>query len=421
MKIAIIGSGISGLSCAYHLDYDNEVVVYEKNNRLGGHTDTHAIEVMGKKINVDSGFIIFCRDHYPYFSTMLDDLKVRSQPTTMSFGVHNQRQNFIYNATSINTMFCQRRNLLNPKMYRLIFDIIRFNHLAKRWLKSNDEETSIGEYLEKNHYSKVFMEDHFFPILGALWSAPPKIIRRFPIRFLVEFMYSHGLMQIWRRPQWEVISNGSKSYITALQAHVKNTEFRLNCEISNVVRDTDSVLIHSRNHEPERFDAVIFATHANQVTALLQKPSAIELEILDNIPFQRNEVVIHTDESTMPPFKSAWSIWNVHYHCKENEVDTQHYNICYWMNPLQKLDIDTNIFVSLNEKRRIAENKVIQRRIYHHPTYSAESVATRKRLTEINGKNRTYYAGAYWAWGFHEDGARTAAEAVRLLKEQFSP
>lgn len=419
MKIAIIGSGISGLSCAYHLDKDNDIVVYEKNNYLGGHTDTHRVDIDGDMVNIDSGFIIFCRELYPNFCEMLDTLNIKSKPTNMSFGVHDQVNRFIYNTTTINSLFCQRSNLFRPKMYRMIFDIIRFYTSAKHLLKSDDNEISVGAYLKKHCYSKVFQEDHLFPMLGALWSTPPQFIRLFPIHYLVKFMHSHGLMNIWRRPHWEVLENGSNGYIKALKKYLQNTEFRVNCGVSNVIRDDQGVLIHSNSHEPERFDAVIFATHADQAKIILQKPSKAESEILESIPFERNDVVMHTDETIMPPIKSAWSSWNVHFERKSQEPQTQHYNLAYWMNSLQTLNIEKNIFVSLNERRKIKPDSIIKTTTYHHPKYSAKSVHARKRLPEINGKNKTFYVGAYWAWGFHEDGARTAIDAVNLLKKQF--
>ena len=420
MKIAIIGSGISGLSCAYHLDNNNDIVVYEKNNYIGGHTNTHSVNIDGETMNIDSGFIIFCRELYPNFCAMLDTLKVESKLTNMSFSVHDQVNNFIYNATNLNSLFCQRKNLLKPKIYRMIFDLIRFYSSAKSVLKSDDYETSVGTFLSQHHYSKTFQEDHLFPMLGALWSTPPQFIRLFPIHYLVEFMHAHGLMNIWQRPDWEVLRDGSNGYIKALKKHLKNTEFRVNCASTNVIRDENGVLIHAASCEPERFDAVIFATHADQAKIILQQPSKAEREILGSIPFERNNVVMHTDESIMPPIKSAWSSWNVHFERQKQEQQTQHYNLTYWMNSLQSLNIKKNVLISLNEKRAISKESILKTTTYHHPKYSAKSVNARKRLNEINGKNNTFYVGAYWAWGFHEDGARTAINAVKLLQKQFN-
>ena len=420
MKIAIIGSGISGLSSAYHLDSEHQVVVYEKNNYLGGHTDTHDIDIDGSATRIDSGFIIFCPELYPNFSAMLDDLGVRSKPTDMSFGVYNQQKNLQYNATNLNSLFCQRRNLFNPQMYRMIVDIVRFYITAKQRIDADDTTMSIDEFLNKHHYSDTFREDHFFPMIGALWSIPPRIVSQFPIRYLVEFLDAHGLMKLWRRPQWRVLENGSNSYIQALKKRLNNTEFRVNCGVTNVIRDVDKVLIHSASAAPEIFDAVIFAVHSDQAKMLLQKPSAAENEILGNIPFQSNDIVVHSDESVMPPVKSAWSSWNVHFDASQpGERTINHYNACYWMNSLQGLTIKTNIFVSLNEKRPIDPNKILKKRVYHHPTYSKSSLQARRRLPEINGQNRTFYVGAFWAWAFHEDGARSAVEAVALLNQAF--
>jgi len=408
MKVAVVGSGIAGLTSAYHLDDEHQVTVFEKNNYLGGHNKIEQ--------RIDSGFIIFCKEFYPNFCAMLDDLGVESKPTDMSFGVFKESNGLQYNATNPNTLFCDRKNLVNPRFLRMLIDIVRFYNLAPNVLKNDDETTSVKQYLERHHYSKAFMEDHFFPMIGALWSVPPQLVHQFPIRYLVEFMKAHGLMKILNRPQWRVMKDGSNGYIQALRSKLRNTEFRVNCGVTSIIREEDRVLIHSASHEPEYFDAVIICSHADQARSMLQMPSKKEYEILGDIPFQKNNITIHTDESIMPPNRKAWSSWNVQIPANNDK----HYNASYWMNLLQSLSLPENVFVSLNETREIDEAKILGKRVYHHPTYSAKSVDARRRLASINGKNRTFYAGAFWAWGFHEDGARTAVDAVNLLNKTLS-
>ncbi len=391
-------------------------MVYEKNNYLGGHTDTHSLNIAGQTINIDSGFIVFTRAQYPCFSAMLDDLGIASKPTNMSFSVVNENSGTHYNATDLNRLFCQRSNLIKPRFYQMIADIIRFYKSAPAVLKSTDELTTVKAYLQQHRYSTVFMRDHLFPMIGALWSAAPATVEQFPIRYLVEYMHSHGMMNLWKRPQWRTLTNGSNEYVARLKTSLGNTEFRVNCGVSNVIRETDRVLIHANSCEPEYFDAVIFANHSDQARMLLQKPSKDENEILSAIPFQKNDIIIHTDPTIMPDNRRAWASWNA------RVTATQQAHCCatYWMNSLQGLTLDQDVFVSLNENQPIEQSKVLHKRTYHHPVYTASSVAARRKLTLINGKNRSFYVGAYWGWGFHEDGACSAVEAVSLLKNTLS-
>lgn len=416
MKIAIIGSGIAGLSCAYHLDSKHhQTTIFEKSNYFGGHTDTHTFNIDDKKTNIDSGFIVFAREYYPYFSKMLDALGITSKPTKMSFSVSNPKTKLVYNATNLNTLFCQRKNILNPHFYRMIFDIIRFYQFAPKVLLSDEQSMTSKEYFKKNGYSKTFQEDHIFPMIGALWSTSSSLVPHYPIDFLVEYMQTHGMMHLFNRPDWQVLKNGSFEYINALKKKLSNTHWKLHCSVTNIIRDEDRVLIHSNSAEPEYFDAVVIACHADQAKVILQKPTANERKILGDIGFEKNEVTIHTDEKIMPANPLAWASWNTNVPTKTNEACSA----TYWMNELQGLNTKTNIFVSLNENRRIDPDKILKKRQYHHPSYTLESVAARQKLSTINGKNRTAYAGAYWGWAFHEDGARTGYEAAQAIMDNY--
>jgi len=393
MKVAIVGSGIAGVSAAYHLDKAGHAcTIFEKSNYFGGHTDTHTLDIQGEAVNIDSGFIVFAKEFYPHFSAMLNELGIHSKPTKMSFSASNANTGLVYNATNLSTLFCQRRNILNPRFYRMIIDICRFYQSADSILNSDDSQLTAGEYFEQHHFSSIFQNEHIYPMISALWSTSPALVKHYPIQFLVEYLHAHGMMKLWNRPVWRVLNNGSFEYQKKLKDTLKHCHWKLNCGVSNIIREKDRVLIHSVSAEPEYFDAVILACHANQATFLLQKPSRDEKEILNAIGFEKNTVTIHTDDNIMPKNTRAWASWNT-------QVSNDPLATCsatYWMNELQGLAISTNVFVSLNEERKI-----------------------RKRLHLINGQNRTAYAGAYWGWAFHEDGARTGYEAAQLIMEKY--
>ena len=416
MKVAIVGSGIAGMSAAYHLDKSGHAcTLYEKANYFGGHTDTHRLDINGEKINIDSGFIVFAKEFYPHFSAMLDELDINSKPTMMSFSANNAQTGLIYNASNLNTLFCQRSNLLKPRFYRMIFDIIRFYQSSEKILNNVDDSVTAGDYFKQQHFSTAFQDDHIYPMISALWSTSPALVKHYPIHFLVQYMQAHGMMKLWNRPVWQVLKNGSFEYQKKLKEKLKHCAWKLNCGVTNIIRETDRVLIHSASAEPEYFDAVIVACHANQANVLLQKPSKDEKEILSAIGFESNTVTIHTDDSIMPENSLAWASWNTRV---SNDLNAA-CSATYWMNELQGLNTSTNIFVSLNESRQINPDEILKKRHYQHPSYTVKSVAARKRLPNINGQNRTAYAGAYWGWAFHEDGARTGYEAAQLIMEKY--
>lgn len=409
-KIAVIGSGISGLGCAYLLQRKHDVHVFEANDYAGGHTHTHDIEIGGQHFAVDTGFIVFNPNHYPHFVRLLAELGVSSQVTQMGFGVKNLRSGLEYNATTVNQLFAQRRNILSPRFWRLIYDLKRFYRTPHPLLGLPDPGPTVGEYLHDQGYSRIFAQDHLIPIAAALWSSPGKRVEEFPAKYLAQFMHNHHMLNTdTTRPPWRVVQGGSQSYTRALLAKLERP-VRLDSPVLRVERTAERVSVHSK-HGVEEFDQVVFACHSDQALAVLAQPSQAETDVLGALKFQPNEAVLHTDTSIMPKSKRAWAAWNAHLGHDEYEQCS----VSYWMNLLQGLEAPVDFIVSLNCTARIDPSKILRKLQYHHPIYTHQSVAAQKRRTDINGVNRSYFCGAYWGFGFHEDGLRSGVEVAELL------
>ena len=416
MKIAVIGGGISGVVSAHYLSLDgHEVHLYEANNYIGGHTDTHQVNAQGQNWSVDTGFIVFNEDNYPNFSRFLEELKVPSQLSDMSFGVHNTGSGLEYNATSIDTLFCQRRNLLNPSFYRMLWDLVRFYKQSPKLLDSQSEQVSeqtLGDYLRVHKYSRSFIQDHILPMACALWSGPSISIEDFPVHYFVSFMQNHKMLSLSGRPEWRVVKGGSRSYIDAMLNQfdgVVNTS----TPVREIKRYATGVKVRA-DGEWNDFDKVIIATHSNQALSMLLDPSESELKVLSGIKYQRNEMQLHSDISVMPKNKKAWASWSV-------KVGTELESACtvsYYMNLLQNIDAPVDFFTSLNCSHLIDPDKVYVSRSYEHPIYNADTLQSQHRRSEISGHKNTYYCGAYWGWGFHEDGARTAMDCVKQIQAE---
>jgi uncharacterized protein len=409
MKIAIVGSGISGLYAAYYLGKQHQITVYEANPTLGGHTDTHNIFLAERNYAVDTGFIVFNEHNYRYFCQFLRDLGVASQPSDMSFSVTDASTGLEYNATTMDKLFCQRRNLFRPRFYRMILDILRFYKEAPVLLENARDDLTLGDYLRQQHYSQAFIDDHILPMACALWSGPPTVVKQFPARYLVAFMANHEMLKTKDRPLWRTVCGGSSTYITAFKQQFSG-ELRVNCPVQSVSRDKTGVSVSTADKR-EKYDRVILACHSDQALALLQDATDGERDILGAMTFQANETVLHTDASLMPKNLKAWASWNA---LKLDGQQTR-CTVTYYMNLLQNLDAPQPLLVTLNCTDRINPTKILQKRHYHHPVYTPASLAAQKRRGEINGENFTYYTGAYWGWGFHEDGAKSAQEVVDLL------
>lgn len=412
MKIAVIGTGISGNVAAYHLSRQHDITVYEAGAHIGGHTHTHDIVWGGKRYAVDSGFIVFNDWTYPNFQALLGELKVSALATEMSFSVRDDSHRLEYNGHSLNTLFAQRRNLVRPAFYRLIRDILAFNRSALKLLEPGGEEITMGEYLAGSNYSAWFKHAYILPMGAAIWSTDVQRMLDFPARFFVQFFRNHGLLNVNDRPQWYVVKGGSKQYVAPLVRRFRD-RIRLNCAVRRILRAPEGVYIDAGDGQNERYDAVFIATHSDQALAMLADPSPRERDILGAIRYQHNEALLHTDSSILPVRQKARAAWN--YYSGE---DRSRLAVTYHMNTLQHLDAPVDFCVSLNSDDLVDKRKIIDRVDYEHPVFTPESLVAQARLDEINGSSRTYYCGAYWANGFHEDGVVSALRAVEAFEQK---
>ena len=409
MKIAIIGSGISGNTLAYHLNSNHQITLFESNSRVGGHSHTHEIEIFNQKLNVDTGFIVFNKKTYPHFLNLLHQLKVPYENSAMSFSVKDSQKDFEYNGTNLNALFAQRKNLISPTFYKMIKEILRFNKNSTLLLKNN-EEISLGEYLDREAYSDFFKKYYILPMGSAIWSSDVKTMMTFPAKFFVRFFDNHGMLNINDRPQWLTITGGSINYVKKLISPFEKN-IKLNSQIKSVERKNDHVAIQFHDRT-ERFDWVFFACHSDEALKLIKSPTQDEKNVLKAIPYTDNEVILHFDERFMPRRKLAWAAWNYHV----TEDSSSPVSLTYNMNILQNLKTNVPVLVTLNPQEKIDKHKIIKKLSYAHPQYSLKSIEAQSKHHLISGVNRTSFAGAYWGNGFHEDGVKSAIDAI----EQFN-
>lgn len=405
MKIAIVGSGISGMVAAYLLCRDYDIALFEQNDYIGGHTNTVDVQSGDKTFPIDTGFIVFNRVTYPNFCTILDRLGIETQQTRMTFSVTCEKTGLEYSPHSLNTFFAQRRNLLSPAFYRMIYEIFRFRRELNSLSEGNDA-MEIGRYLEQQGYSRRFDQHFIVPLGSSLWSTDPHRFREFPLRTFVRFFQNHGFLNIINPFDWLVIKGGSRRYTEKLTAGYSD-KIRLNCPVKKITRKDNRVELTLSTGKTEQFDHVVLATHSDQALALLSEPTQSEKEILGAIPYQENLAVLHTDTSLMPRRRSIWSGWNYHI----SDEDTGRATITYNMNILQSLDAQEEFCVTLNRPEDIHPDRMIGRYLYHHPVFTKKAPQVQMRKTEISGMNRTHYCGAYWGNGFHEDGVKSALSA----------
>ncbi|MDH1699738.1 FAD-dependent oxidoreductase [Acinetobacter johnsonii] len=419
MKIAIIGSGISGLYAAWKLSKAHEVTVFEKNNYFGGHTDTHQLNIDGEQVAVDSGFIVFNEHNYPLFCAMLKELGIQSQSSDMGFSVNNQVTGLQYNPSKKFSLLFRPQNFFNADFRVMLSDLFRFYAANKDIdVEQVDAQLSIDAYLNRHDYSEAFRQEHLYPMCGALWSCPVEQAGQIPYKFVVSFFQHHRMLQLKERPSWLTVKGGSARYVRAIQAQ-SNMTFR-KTGVLHVSRSANDVVIETGQGR-ERFDWVIFASHADDSLNLLTDPSAQEREVLGKFRYQDNHMVVHSDTHIMPKSRRQWASWHVHVTPSRVTESTpfqhsgMHYGFSYWMNQLQNLNCKTQIFATLNPNFNLDPKKIWVERYYRHPVFDAAAIEAQQRWAEVNGQNRTSYCGAYWGWGFHEDGARSASWVVNQL------
>ncbi|MCL9774357.1 NAD(P)/FAD-dependent oxidoreductase [Vibrio methylphosphonaticus] len=421
MKIAIIGTGISGLTCGYHLHNEHDVTLFEANNYIGGHTATVDVDVDGEQHAVDTGFIVFNDRTYPHFIKMMDEIGVTSTPTQMSFSVKNQANGLEYNGHTVSTLFAQRKNWLSPTFYRFVFEILRFNQLAKEFAHNDIASVkTLGSFLNEHEFSDYFCTNYILPMGAAIWSSTLADMRAFPLGFFLRFFLNHGLLDVVNRPQWYVIDGGSRAYIEPLTRGFAD-KIHLNAPVTSVKRYNQAVEVMV-NGESHWFDQVIFACHSDQALKMLEAPTDNELSILSDMEYQSNEVVLHTDVSLLPKEQRAWASWN---YALSEGCEQQMPTLTYNMNILQHIESSSTLCVSLNSANLVDSDKILRTFHYSHPVFTSQSIQAQNRREELFGDNETWFCGAYWYNGFHEDGVRSALDVVKgiqaLNREQSDP
>ena len=416
MRIAVVGTGIAGLTSAWLLSRRHEVYVFESESRIGGHTATIDVRIGGEDYAIDTGFIVFNDRTYPNFIRLLSELGVRSQPTEMSFSVSHDPADVEYSGSNLGTLFAQRRNLFRPAYWRMLRDILRFNRESIRDLESGHlgEGTTLGEYLDSRRYSREFRDWYLVPMGAAIWSSGTQGMAEFPLAFFVRFFRNHGLLSIDDRPQWHTLVGGSRSYLGPLTRPFA-ANIRCNTAIRRVTRDADGVSLAGDDGLIGHFDQVVLACHSDQALAMLADPTPAEREVLGAIPYRGNEVILHTDERLLPARRRAWSSWNYRVRREGGELPV----LTYDMNILQRLDASHTFCVTLNDTAAIDPARILGRFHYSHPVFTVPGIAAQQRWSEVNGVNRSWYCGAWWANGFHEDGVASAVRVAEGLGERW--
>jgi predicted NAD/FAD-binding protein len=413
MRIAIVGSGIAGLSSAWLLNRRHQVTLYERNNYFGGHTNTRAVESEAGPVPVDTGFIVFNRRNYPLLTQLFGHLDVRTQPTRMSFSVSANGGQYEYAGSGLATLFAQRSNLVNARHYRMLAAIVRFNRDAKRLLQdAPTDSASIDEFIGAGAYGEAFRNRYLLPMGAAIWSCPVETMASFPAVSLARFFANHGLLDLRNRPQWRTVCGGSSQYVKRLLQPLRGN---IACQdpVMAVQRSAKGVTVHAEKSGARNFDAVVLACHADQALQLLDAPTAREHQVLGAFRYQLNRAVLHSDTDLMPRRKAVWSAWN--YLTSEGHQGADAVSVSYWMNCLQRLEQAPPLFVTLNPLREPRQASVIAEMAYDHPVFDRQAMAAQERLASLQGDNGIWYCGSYFGYGFHEDALRSAVEVAHRL------
>ena len=413
MKIAVIGSGISGLSAAYFLSKKHKVDLFEKDDHFGGHSYTIDVEYeKNKKISVDVGFIVFNHQTYPNLINFFKENQIDIEKSNMSFSVSVKDTSIEYCGNGLNGIFANRNNLFNIKFLKMFFDIVNFYKKSSN-LKNLDNEETLGNYLKKQNISKFFINYHLIPMVSAIWSMPPYESSKMPLKFFLNFFQNHGLFKLKDRPQWYTVKNRSRTYVNKILSKISG-EYYKNYKINKIKREPNSVKIYYGDRS-EFFDyeKVILAVHADDALSLINNPLKEENEILSNFNYKKNIAILHTDESVMPKNKKVWSSWN----SKIDPEDIKNNSVTYWLNLLQNLNINKNIFLTLNPFIKINEKKIIKKIDFTHPYYNQETLMNQKKLNLIQNKKNILFCGSYFGYGFHEDGIKSSLEMVKYIND----
>jgi predicted NAD/FAD-binding protein len=413
-RIAVVGSGVSGSVAAWLLRDHADVTLYEADTRFGGHTHTVKVAEADGEVPIDTGFMVFNRPNYPLLSSLFDHLDIEAYPTDMSFSASFDRGRIEYAGTDLNTLFGQRRNLLNRRFWGLLLDILRFNRAAQASLaRPLAPETSLADFLDSRGFDETFRSRYLYPMAAAIWSCPRGQIARFPATSFLRFFANHGLIRLADRPQWLTVTGGAGRYMQRLITDL-GPRARHGCEVLRIDRAGDGVTVHLAGGLQERHDAVVLACHSDQALRLLGDPSAGERGLLAAIPYQANRVLLHRDPALMPCERRVWSSWN-YLSESRREAEGRAVSVTYWMNSLQRLPTETNYFISLNPLREPSARSVVGEFEYHHPVFDAGALAAQRQLHRIQGRGNTWFAGAWTGYGFHEDGMRSAVEVAQAL------
>jgi len=413
MRVAIVGTGISGLTVAHYLHRRHELTLFEAADYVGGHTNTVEVDDPSGSVAVDTGFIVFNEMAYPNFTRLLEELGVKSKPSSMSFAVSCNRTGLEYAGNSLNSLFCQRANLFRPWFHRMILEILRFNRTGRRRLAANDVSGTLDEYLRAGGYSRRFIDNYVVPMGAAIWSADPHTFLETPARFFFQFFANHGMLAEFDRPTWRVIEGGSKRYVDKLIWPFRE-QIRLCTPVHKIRRTPDNVILETRE-SAERFDRVVIAVHGDQALRMLADPTPAERVVLGSVRYQPNRTILHTDSAQMPRRQAAWSSWN--YRIPKSE--SRAVRATYYMNMLQGLRTGRHYFVTLTpDESEIAEQARLRTFDYEHPVFTPKCVAAQARRAEISGHHHTHYCGAYWGYGFHEDGVRSGLDVVREFESR---
>tara|TARA_Y100001935_G_scaffold255360_1_gene267920 strand:- start:4724 stop:6079 length:1356 start_codon:yes stop_codon:yes gene_type:complete len=412
-RVAIIGSGISGLSSAWLLRNTADITLFEADNRFGGHANTHLLKGVTPTLSIDTGFMVFNRPNYPLLTKFFDELGVQSYPTDMSFSVCLDNGELEYAGNNLNSLFAQRRNLVKPTFLKMLRDILKFNASVKKLINQpNLADLSVKQFLDQHSLGLRFQNDYLYPMAGAIWSCPPQKIADFPAISFAKFFQNHGLINLIDRPEWHTVRGGSNSYVDKVINDLGSSA-KKSCKIESVVRREESIEILLKDNILETFDEVIFACHTDQVLKIFQNPSQEEISMLQTIPYQENRAILHRDERVMPNLKKVWSSWN--YSGSRKSINDSKISVTYWMNSLQELETETNYFVSLNPINEPDTALVEAEYSYHHPTFNSASFCLEDSLNRVQGKNRVWFSGAWTGYGFHEDGIRSGVRIAKAL------